>query len=314
MRLLWRGRRRSLDPGGATAVTAEVLRKVQSLEMRTRGLVESLLCGEYVSIFQGRGFEFSHLRRYEVGDDIRAIDWKVTARLGSPFIRQFVEERDLLVVLMVDVSGSGRFSPGERSSGEVATEIAAALAFAATRNNDRVALLLVSDRVEHFVAPGSGRKHVMRLLVDLVAHRSHRTGTDLTSGFEHIARSLSGRATVFVISDFIQSCREPAFRTALTRITRMHDLVAVRLAGVAMDELPNVGWVEMTDPESGRRVVIDTGSRGVREHYRRSVEHAQADIATLLTEVGAELVDVNIATDALAALAGFFRRRQRAKR
>jgi uncharacterized protein (DUF58 family) len=314
MRLLWRGRKRPDPLGEASSATAEVLRKVRSLELRTRGLVDSLFCGEYVSVFHGRGLEFSHVRGYQFGDDARAIDWKVTARRATPFVRQFVEERDLLVVLMVDVSGSGRFSPGERSVREVAAEIAAALAFAATRNNDRVALLLVSDHVEHFLEPGSGRKHVMRLLSDLLSHRSQRIGTDLSTGLDRIAKSLHGRATVFVISDFIQGYRESPFRTGLMRLARAHDVVAIRLASLAMDELPNVGWVEMTDPESGRRIVIDAGSKRVRERYRRSVLHAQAEIATLLTEVGAELIDVNTATDPLAVLSDFFRRRQRTNR
>lgn len=276
--------------------------------------MESLFSGEHVSVFHGRGLEFSHVRGYQVGDDVRTIDWKVTARRGAPFVRQFVEERDLLLVLVVDISGSGRYSPGQRSVGEVAAEIAAAIAFAALRNNDRVALLLVSDHVEYFVRPGSGRSHVVRLLGNLVSYRSRGTGTDLTPALEQVTASLSGRATVFVISDFIQNGREAPYRAALARIGRAHDVVAIRLASGAADELPDVGWVEMTDPESGRRVVIDAGSRRVRERYRRSVHHARAEIARLLTEVGADLVDVNTATDPLAVLAAFFRRRRRATR
>ena len=288
----------------------EAFREVRRLELRTRGLVDSLFSGEYASIFHGRGLEFSHVRAYQVGDDVRAIDWKVTARRGQPFVRQFVEERDLLVVLLVDVSGSGRFGPGERSAGEVASEIAAALAFAAGRNNDRVALLLVSDRVEHFVAPGSGRRHVVRLLADLVSHEPHGRGTDLSTGLDRLSRTLSGRATVFVISDFIQSGPASPFRAALMRLASANDLIAVRLVTAATLELPDVGWVEMTDPETGRRVMIDTGRRRVRDHYRHSVLRAQADTAALLGEVGAELVDINTASDPLAVLSNFFRMRR----
>lgn len=290
--------------------SADALRDVRRLEIRTRGLVDSLFSGGYSSVFHGRGLEFSHVRSYQVGDDVRAIDWKVTARRGTPFVRQFVEERDLLVVLVVDVSGSGRYGPGERSPLEIAAEISAALAFAAARNNDRVALLLVSDRVEHFIAPGSGRRHVIRLLADLVAYKPHGHGTDLSTALERLGRSRSDRATVFVISDFIQSGPETPFREALLKLARSNDLIAIRLVSGATLELPDVGWVEMTDPETGRRVVLNAGHKKVREHYRHSVLRAQADTAAVLGEVGAELVDVNTASDPLAVLSSFFRTRR----
>jgi uncharacterized protein (DUF58 family) len=288
----------------------DVLRDVRRLELRTRGLVDSLFSGGYASIFHGRGLEFSHVRSYQVGDDVRAIDWKVTARRGAPFVRQFVEERDLLVTLVVDVSGSGRFGPGERSPAEVGAEIAAALAFAAARNNDRIALLLVSDRVEHFVAPGSGRRHVVRLLSDMISFVPRGRGTDLSTGLDRLSRYRGDRATVFVISDFIHSSPTSPFRQALIRLARTNDLVAIRLVTGATLELPDVGWVETTDPETGRRVMFDAGRRKVREHYKHSVLRAQADTAALLGEVGAELVDVNTASDPLAVLASFFRMRR----
>ncbi|MBM4185601.1 MAG: DUF58 domain-containing protein [Gemmatimonadetes bacterium] len=289
--------------------STDALHEVRRLEIRTRGLVESLFSGGYSSIFHGRGLEFSHVRSYQVGDDVRSIDWKVTARRGTPFVRQFVEERDLLVVLIVDVSGSGRFGPGERSPLEIAAEISAAIAFAASRNNDRVGLLLVSDHVEHFVAPASGRRHVVRLLADLVKYKPRARGTDLSTAFERLGRNKSDRATVFVISDFIQSGPHTPFRDALLKLARQNDLVAIRLVSGATLELPDVGWVEMTDPETGRRVVLNAGHKKVREHYRHSVLRAQADTAAVLGEVGAELIDVNTSSDPLAPVAAFFRRR-----
>lgn len=293
---------------------AELRRRIRALELRTRGLVESLFSGEHASAFHGRGFEFSHVRLYRPGDDVRTIDWKVTARRDAPYVRRFVEERDLLVVLVVDISASGRFGPGARSAGEVATEIAAALAFAAARLNDRVALLLVSDRIEHVVPPGSGRRHVVRLLDDLLSHRPEGAGTDLTPGLEWIGRSRLSRATVFLISDFIRPGPAGALGRALERVGRRHDLVAVRLAGPAPDELPDVGWVEMTDPESGERAVVDTGSGRVRKAFGRRVRKARAEAAALLGQVGADLVDVDIGADPLMALQDFFRRRQRVGR
>ena len=288
----------------------EALHEVRRLELRTRGLVDSLFVGNYPSVFKGRGLEFSHVRGYQVGDDVRSIDWKVTARRGTPFVRQFVEERDLLVLLVVDISGSGRFGPGERSPSEVAGEITAALAFAAARNNDRVGLLLVSDHVEHYIAPGSGRRHVIKLLADLVSHRPRARGTDLSTALERLGRSRAGRATVFVISDFIQAGPATPFRDALIKLARGNDLIAIRLISGATLELPDVGWVEMTDPETGRRVLLNAGHKKVREHYRHSVLRAQADTAAVLGEVGAELVDVNTANDPLAVLTSFFRTRR----
>jgi uncharacterized protein (DUF58 family) len=306
----WRRALRWLGPPQDPPPSTDTLREVRRLELRTRGLVDSLFAGGYASIFHGRGLEFSHVRSYQVGDDVRSIDWKVTARRGAPFVRQFVEERDLLVLLVVDISGSGRFGPGERSPSDVAAEISAALAFAAVRNNDRVALLLVSDQVEHFIPPGSGRRHVVRLLADLVAHVPRGRGTDLSTAFDRISRRRGDRATVFVISDFIQSGPASPFRDALMRLARGNDLIAMRLISGAQLELPNVGCVETTDPETGRRVMIDASRKRVREHYRHSVLRAQADTAALLAEVGAELVDVNTASDPLAVLSGFFRMRR----
>lgn len=294
--------------------TAETLRRVRALELRTRGVVESLFAGEHASSFVGRGFEFSHVRPYHPGDDVRAIDWKVTARRDAPYVREFVEERDLLVVLVVDVSASGRFGAGRRSAREVASEISAALAFAAARLNDRVALLLVSDRVETHVPPGSGRRHVLRLLTRLLEHRPRGVGTDLTPALERVGRWRLSRAAVFLVSDFVRPGPEEALRPALSRVGRSHDLVAVRLGGPTVGQLPDVGWAELTDPESGRRVVVDTGSRRLRNAFGSRVRRARAAAAAWLGDAGAELIEVDVTGDPLEPLAAFFRRRRRAGR
>ena len=287
----------------------EPLQEVRRLDLSTRGFVDSLYVGEYDSVFLGRGMEFSHVRAYQPGEDVRMIDWRVTARAGAPFVRQFIEERDLHIVLLVDVSGSARFGPGEKSPQEVAAEVAAALAFAATRHNDRVSLVLVSDRVEHFVPMGSGRRHVTRLLSDLISHTPQGRGTDLSVGLNWLGDTLLGRATVFVISDFIQSSADASFSNALTRVGSVHDLVAVRLLTAATLELPDVGWVEMNDPEGGGRVMFDSGQRKVREEYHRSALRARADTAALIGEAGAELLDIDTVSDPLGALTRFFRTR-----
>lgn len=300
-------------PTSSPGIRPEVLRRIRSLELRTRGLVDSLFSGDHSSVFYGRGFEFSFARPYQPGDDVRAIDWRITARRRVPYVRQFVEERDLLVVLLVDVSGSGRFGPGERSIGEVAAEVAAAMAFAAARQNDRFALLLVSDELEAFVPPGSGRKHAMRLLATLLEHEPRSAGTDLGASLGWVHRSLPRRATVFMVSDFIQGCEDPSFRGKLARVAGRHDLVGIRLGTRAAEELPDVGWVEMTDPETGRRIVLDTGRRWIRERFRNDVLRSRAEVADLLVSAGAELVDVNTATDPLLPLAAFLHRRRRTR-
>jgi uncharacterized protein (DUF58 family) len=288
----------------------EVLKEVRRLEIRTRGLVDSLYSGNYPSIYHGRGLEFSHVREYQHGDDVRLIDWKVTARRSEPYVRQFVEERDLLVVLIVDVSGSKRFGPGERSPSEVAAELASAIAFAAARNHDRISLLLVSDHIEHYVAPAGGRRHVVGLLADLLSHKPSARGTDLSTAFNRLNRRRSERATVFVISDFIHAGPADPFRDAIVRLAGTNDVIAIRLVSGATLDLPDVGWVEMTDPETGRRVVLNAGSKNVRAHYRHSALRAQADMAALLADAGAELLDVDTASDPLAELSRFFRARR----
>jgi uncharacterized protein (DUF58 family) len=292
------------------AASVDTFREVRRLELRTRGLVDSLFSGEYASIFHGRGLEFSHVRSYQVGDDVRSIDWKVTARRGSPFVRQFVEDRDLHVILVVDVSGSSRYGPGERGAAEIAAEISAALAFAAARNNDRISLLLVSDRVERLIPPGSGRRHVIHLLSELINHQPTGNGTDLSTALNRLSKTLKDRGTVFLISDFIQIGLESPFREALMRLANSNDLVAIRLVTGATLELPDVGWVEMTDPEMGNRVMIDTTSQRVRDNYRQRGIRAQEDITTLLGEAGAELVNVDTASDPISVLSSFFRMRR----
>ena len=311
-----RTRFRIPDRAGPDAefASAEGLARVRRLELRTRGLVDSLFGGEYPSVFHGRGMEFSHVRAYQPGDDVRAIDWKVTARRGTPYVRQFVEERDLLVVLMIDVSGSGRMGPGHRSAVEVAHEIAAALAFAAARNNDRVALLLVSDRVERYVPPKTGRRHMIGLLENLVSHRPRRTATDLVAGLDHLEKHALGRANLFVISDFMQDHREPRLRQALGRTCRKHDVAAIRLTSPAIAELPDVGWVRITDPESGRQVTVDTGNARVRARYRHAMLRRGAEIEELLVETGAESLVVDTESDPLVPLVGFLRRKPRRRR
>jgi uncharacterized protein (DUF58 family) len=289
---------------------ASLLRRVRRLELRTREFVDSLFTGEYHSVFIGRGLEFSHVRGYQSGDDVRTIDWKVTARRGTPFVRRFVEERDLLVTLVVDVSASARFAPGPRSVAEAAAEIVAALSFAATRNSDRLSLVLASDRVERIVPPGTGRRHAVRLLAQFLSHRPLGRRTDLVPALDAVARAKGGRALVFLLSDFILGEELESFESTLGRAARRHDFVALRLAPPDGDVLPPVGWVEMTDPETGRRILSNGGARKVQDRMRSAVGGEREAVREVLSRAGAELVEVDTGGDPLAVLAGFLRGRR----
>jgi len=285
---------------------AEALAGVRRLDLRTRGFVDSLFSGDRASVFLGRGFEFSHVREYQPGDDVRSIDWKVTARRGTPFVRRFVEERDLLVALVVDVSASGRLAPGARSVGQVAAELSAALAFATVRTNDRVALFLVSDRLERIILPGAGQRHVLRLLEQLLNHPPDSRGTDLASALEGVTRTLRGRSVLFLMSDFVQPDPSGRLGDCLRETGRRHDLVALRISSGELEELPDVGWMEMTDPETGRRILLDTSSSRVRSRYVARLQEARAVLIDQVAGARGELVDVPTRGDSLGALYRFF--------
>ena len=307
-------RRVTPSPSGESARAAlgraEALAVLRRLDLRTRGFVDSLFSGDRASVFLGRGFEFSHVREYQPGDDVRSIDWKVTARRGTPFVRRFVEERDLLVALVVDISASGRLTPGARSVGEIAAELAAALAFASVRTNDRVALFMVSDRLERVIHPGAGQRHVLRLLEELLTHPPGSRGTDLASALEEVTRALRGRSVLFLISDFIQPDPSGRLGDRLREAGRRHDLVALRIASGELEELPDVGWMEMTDPESGRRVLLDTSSSRVRSRYVSRLQEARAILIDQVAGARGELVDVPTRGDSLGALYRFFATRR----
>ena len=293
----------------------EVSAQVKRIELTARGLVESLFSGEYHSIFKGRGLEFADVREYQPGDDVRAIDWNVTARRGRLFIKEMVEERQLNALVMVDVSASETFGTGPRSNLEVAAEIAAILALAATANNDRVGLLLVTDRVERFIPPDTGRRHALRMVLELLAFRPAGRGTRLSAGLGYAEKTLRQRTTVFLVSDFLTGVDgDPDLAHAARKLAWDHDLVAIRVQDPAAGELPSVGLVAVTDPESGVRRVVNTSSRRVRETHRDRLAAARSSIDALTRELQLDLIDVDTTTDYLPALIGFFRRRARLAR
>ncbi len=253
-------------------IPAEVLKQVRRIEIRTRNLVNDTFSGDYHSVFKGRGMEFAEVREYAPGDDVRAIDWNVTARLGTPYVKQFTEERELTVFLLVDISASGDFGTRGRLKAALAAEVAAVLAFSAVQNNDKVGLVLFSDRVEQFLPPRKGRRHVLRVIREILYRKPEGRGTALTVPLEHLGRVQKRRAVVFVISDFQAS----GYDQALKLVARRHDLICVRITDPGEETLPDIGLQEIEDPETGARSLVDTSDRGVRARFQARVEQRAA--------------------------------------
>jgi len=288
-------------------IPREVLRQVRRIEIRTRRLVNDVFGGEYHSVFKGRGMEFAEVREYVPGDDIRAIDWNVTARFGQPFIKIFSEERELTVVLLVDVSASGDFGTRGRLKADLAAEVGAVLAFSAVTNNDKVGLILFTDEVEQHVPPRKGKRHVLRVIREILYFKPKRRGTRITAALEHLARVQKRKAVVFLISDFETEGYEPAFKLAAKR----HDLVAIRISDPHERTLPNVGLVMMEDPETGRRQLVDTSSKKVRARFAE--RRAERDAAFRQARKEAQVEAIELTTDEPYAkpLIGFFAGREK---
>ena len=285
----------------------EVIRQIRRLQLRARRAVEDLLGGEYHSVFKGSGIAFEEVREYQPGDDIRAIDWNVTARMGHPFVKRFIEERELTVLLAVDCSGSQQFGTRAQQKREVVAELAAVLAFSAIANNDRVGLVQFSDRVERFVPPRKGVRHVLRLIRDVLFFQPQHRGTRLAAGLDYLNRVLHRRAIVFLLSDFLDQGYEGSFK----RTGRRHDLVAVRITDPGEEELPAVGLLEVEDAESGRRMLVDTGSGAARSAYRADAAARREALVRLARAALADLVEVSTDGSHLDALINFFRLRER---
>ena len=288
----------------------EITAQLRRIELTTRGLVESLFSGEYYSIFKGRGLEFSDVREYQPGDDVRSIDWNVTARRGRLFIKEFVEERQLNALVVVDLSASKAFGTGAKDNATIASEISAILALAATTNNDRVGLLLVTDEIEHFVPPDTGRRHALRLVLELLAWQPKGRGTRLSTGLAFAERVLRQRTTVFLISDFLTGeGSDPDLARAARKLAWHHDLVPIRLTDPASSELPNVGMLAVSDPETGERTVLNTSSRRVRDEFRTRASSMRGEIDQVFRDLNLDTIDLDTTTDYLPPLIGFFRRR-----
>jgi uncharacterized protein (DUF58 family) len=285
----------------------EILRQIRRLQLRARRAVEELLGGEYHSVFKGAGIAFEEVREYQPGDDIRTIDWNVTARMGHPFIKRFVEERELTLMLVVDCSGSLSFGTGFQQKREVAAELAAVLAFSAVSNNDRVGLIACSDRVELFVPPRKGTRHALRLVRDVLFFRPEHRGTSLREALDYLNRVLHRRAIVFLLSDFL----DKEFESALKRTGSRHDLVAVRIADPREEDLPVVGLLQVEDAETGTAVLVDTRSREVRRAFAEQARRRADALRQMARATPIDLVEVSTDGSHLDALVHFFKRRER---
>jgi uncharacterized protein (DUF58 family) len=296
-------------PEAQTQTTArDVLRRVRELEIRTRRAVKDVLAGQYSSVFRGRGIEFSEVRDYAPGDDVRTIDWNVTARFGHPFVKRFVEERELTVMLALDGSASGRFGTRGTWKAERAAEAASLLAAAAIRNNDKVGLAVFTDRVERFLRPQKGRKHVLRVIREALFFRPEGTGTSIAAALEHISNVQKRRAVVFLISDFIDS----GYAHLLATTARRHDLIAVSMTDPRERELPpSAGLVQLEDAETGELRLVDTSSRRVRRAYEEDARGRERERADLFRRAGVDEVRLSSDGSALSPLLEFFRRRER---
>jgi uncharacterized protein (DUF58 family) len=287
--------------------TAEILKKIRTLEIKTRGLVETAFAGDYHSVFKGRGMNFEEVREYQPGDEIRAIDWNVTARLGNAFVKKFTEERELTVILIVDVSASGNFGSATQSKRELAAEVACLLAFSAIRNNDKVGLILFSDRVELFIPPKKGRSHTLRLIREILFFQPQGRGTDPALALDYLNKIVTRRAVVFFISDF----QAPDFSHALAVSGRRHDFIAVHIQDEREEVLPNIGIIALEDAETGDQIEINTAERATRKRFSELAEEKKAELTRTLRRNNIDAIGLRTGKDYLPALRSFFKQRER---
>lgn len=287
-------------------LTKETIQKIRRIEIRTSRVVQEAVAGRYVSAFKGRGMEFEEVRPYADGDDVRTIDWNVSARAGGPHVKLFREERELTVLLAIDLSGSLSFGSNAQTKRELVAEVAATLAFSATRNNDKVGLLLFSDQIERYVPPRKGRRHVLRIVRDLLAHKPAGTGTNIAAAIDELNRIQKRRAVVFVVSDFLDN----GWEQPMTIARRRHDVIPVSIFDRRERELPKIGMIELTDEETGKRVIVDTASRKVRDSFRRQGELRALQFELALRRMKIDPLMIETGVDYVEPIIAYFRKRE----
>lgn len=287
--------------------TRELLRKVRLVEIKTRGMVNQIFSGEYHSVFKGRGMEFSEVREYQFGDDIRTIDWNVSARFNHPFVKVFEEERELTVMLLVDFSSSGNFGTAQQLKNEVATEICAVLAFSAIKNNDKVGLILFTDRIEKFVPPKKGRAHILRIIRELISFEPTGTGTNIRQALEYFNHVNKKRTIAFLISDFI----DEGYDKILKIISKRHDVIAVEVSDPREESLPAIGLVKMRDAETSAERWVDTGDRNVRNAFEQFWKKRNTERKNLFIRSKVDSIPIHVDRPYIKPIVDFFKLRER---
>lgn len=289
----------------STMDTKELLKKVRKIEIKTRRLSDHIFSGEYHTSFKGRGMTFSEVRQYQFGDDVRAIDWNVTARHNEPYIKVFEEERELTMMLMVDISGSESFGSKNQFKEEIITEIAATMAFSATQNNDKIGLILFSDQVELYIPPKKGKSHVLRIIRELIEFRPKSRRTDIGQALRFLSGTQKKKAIVFLISDFLSEDYEQTLKIA----SKKHDITGIRVYDVREEKMPNIGMVEMLDAETGETRIINTGSKQVRLEYEQYFQNKVRYFKETFSKCGSGVVNTRVDESYVTKLLGYFKSR-----
>ena len=289
--------------------TSSLLKKVRQIEIKTKGLSNHIFAGEYHTAFKGKGMAFSEVREYQTGDDIRTIDWNVTARYNTPFVKIFEEEREITVMMLIDVSGSGNFGTSKQSKRELATEISAILAFSAIKNNDKVGVIFFTDKIEQFIPPKKGKSHILRIIRQIIAFKPTQEKTDISQAIEYFNNVMKKRCICFVLSDFIS----PEFEKPLKIAAKKHDIVALRLNDERENSLPNVGIVPLKDAEDKSITYIDTSSKEVRDVYAKKQKEKYFELLKLFPRCGVDIIDISTGKDYVKPLINFFKSRGKRK-
>ena len=285
--------------------TSALLKKVRKIEIKTKGLSNHIFAGEYHTAFKGKGMAFSEVREYQPGDDVRSIDWNVTARYNAPFVKIFEEEREMTVMLLVDVSGSGDFGTNKQFKRELATEISAILAFSAIKNNDKVGVIFFSDIIEEFIPPKKGKSHILRIIRQVLAFEAKEKKTDISLAIEYFNNVMKKRTICFVLSDFLS----PEFEKPLKIASKKHDIIALRIFDKRENSLPNVGIIPLQDAENNSISYVDTSSKKVRETFNNKQEEKQVYLKKLFPKCGVDMIDISTGSDYVKPLMNFFKNR-----
>jgi uncharacterized protein (DUF58 family) len=289
-------------------IPKELLKKVKRIEISTRNVVNEVFSGEYHSVFKGRGMEFAEVREYQPGDDVRTIDWNVSARMGHPFVKVFEEERELTVMLLVDVSSSGSFGSTRQLKREFAAELSAVLAFSAIQNNDKVGMIIFSDKIEKFIPPRKGKQHALRVIREILFYKPREATTDMNIALEYLSRIIKRKSTVFLISDFLTEDYEKSLQVA----NKKHDIIAISITDPREVTLPNVGMIDLVDAETGETILIDTGDRKLRTDFYNKITSETSGREQFLKSIGVDHININTSESYVEPIAKFFK--MRAKR